>query len=50
MLLKSKKERAMRNMEKGFYNEASKDIEQVLQIEPDDTEAKVMRAKIRTLS
>ena len=49
MLVSSKKERAKRNIEKGFYNEASKDIQEALELEPNDPEAKVMRAKIRTL-
>ncbi len=45
----AKKERAKRNMEKGFYNEASKDIQEALQLEPNDAEAKVMHARIKTL-
>jgi len=49
MLVSAKKERAKRNMEKGFYNEASKDIQEALQLEPNDAEAKVMHAKIKTL-
>jgi len=48
-LLKEKKERAKRNIEKGFYNEASKDIQEALQIEPNDAEAKAIHAKIKTL-
>ena len=49
MLLHTRKERAKRNIEKGFYNEASKDIEEALQIEPNDAEAKAIHAKIKTL-
>ncbi|MBI2650296.1 hypothetical protein HYX04_03205 [Candidatus Woesearchaeota archaeon] len=45
----AKKERAKRNMEKGFYNEASKDIQEALQLEPGDAEAKAIHAKIKTL-
>ena len=49
MLLSAKKERAKKNIEKGFYNEASKDIQEALQLEPDDAEAKAINAKIKTL-
>ena len=49
MLLHTRKERAKRNIEKGFYNEASKDIEEALQIAPEDAEAKAIQAKIKTL-
>lgn len=49
-LLKTKKERAKKSIEKGFYNEASKSIEEALQIEPKDAEALAIRAKITTLS
>ena len=49
LLAKEKKERAKRNIEKGFYSEASKDIEEALQIEPNDAEAKAINAKIKTL-
>ena len=49
MLLSAKKERAKNNIEKGFYNEASKDIQEALQLEPDDAEAKAINAKIKTL-
>lgn len=45
----AKKERAKRNIEKGFYNEASKDIEEALKLEPNDAEAKALRAKIKTM-
>ncbi|MBI2542517.1 hypothetical protein HYV80_07475 [Candidatus Woesearchaeota archaeon] len=47
--LSSKKERAKRNMEKGFYNEAFKDIQEALSIEPNDAESKALHAKIKTL-
>lgn len=49
VLLKDKKERAKKNIEKGFYSEASKDIEEALSIEPNDVEAKAINAKIKTL-
>lgn len=49
MLLSAKKERAKRNIEKGFYNEASKNILEALQLEPNDAEAKAIHAKIKTL-
>ena len=49
MLLSAKKERAKKNIEKGFYNEASKDIQEALQLEPNDAEAKSIHAKIKTL-
>lgn len=48
-LLSAKKERAKNYMEKGFYNEASKDIREALELEPNDAEAKAMHAKIKTL-
>lgn len=49
MLLAAKKERAKKNIEKGFYNEAAKDIQEALQLEPNDAEAKAIHAKIKTL-
>lgn len=49
MLASAKKERAKRNIEKGFYNEASKDIQEALQLEPNDAEARAIHAKIKTL-
>jgi len=48
-LAASKKERAKRNIAKGFYNEASKDIQEALQLEPNDPEARAIHAKIKTL-
>lgn len=45
----AKKERAKKNIEKGFYNEASRDIEEALRLEPNDAEAKALRAKIKTM-
>ena len=48
-LLSAKKERAKKNIEKGFYNEASKNIKEALQLEPNDAEAKAIHAKIKTL-
>lgn len=48
-MLERKREQAKRNIKKGFYNEAWKDIEDALQIEPGDAEAKALRAKIKTL-
>ena len=50
ILLTKKRERAKKNIEKGFYNEASRDIEEALQIEPSDAESRALRAKIKTLS
>ena len=49
MMLHAKKERAKKNIEKGFYNEASIDIQEALQLEPNDPEAKAIHAKIKTL-
>lgn len=49
IMVNSKKERAKRNIEKGFYNEAYKEITEVLGLEPDDAEAKALKAKIKTL-
>ena len=49
LLLKEKKEQAKRNIEKGYYTEASKDIEEALSMEPNDAEAKAINAKIKTL-
>ena len=48
-LLNEKKESAKRNIEKGFYSEASRNIQEALQIEPNDAEAKAIHAKIKTL-
>lgn len=48
-MLSAKKERAKMNIKKGFYNEASKDIQEALQLEPSDAEAKAMHAKLKTL-
>ncbi len=48
-MLERKKHQAKRNIKSGFYNEAWKDIEEALQIEPRDVEAKALRAKIKTL-
>lgn len=48
-LLKSKREQAKRNMEKGFYNEAHRNIQEALQLEPNDIESKAIYAKIKTL-
>ncbi|MBI2653910.1 hypothetical protein HYX02_03800 [Candidatus Woesearchaeota archaeon] len=44
-----KKERAKKNLQKGFYNEAAKEIGEALQLDPNDAEAKAIHAKIRTL-
>jgi len=49
MLLNTKRESAKRNIKKGFYDEASKEIQEALQLEPNDAEAKVIHAKIKTL-
>jgi len=48
-LLDKKKRRAKENIEKGFYNEAVRDIDGALAIEPKDAEAIVYRAKLKTL-
>lgn len=48
-MLEKKKEQAKRNINRGFYNEAWKDIKEALQIEPEDVEAKALLAKIKTL-
>ncbi|MBS3105031.1 hypothetical protein J4234_02130 [Candidatus Woesearchaeota archaeon] len=49
MFASAKKERAKRNIEKGFYNEALKDVQEALQLEPNDAEARAIHAKIKTL-
>ncbi len=49
ILLSTKKENAKRNIQKGSYNEALKDIQEALQLEPNDPEAKAINAKIKTL-
>ena len=48
-ILNRKKENAIKNIKRGFYNEAWKDIEEALQLAPNDVEAKALRAKIKTL-
>ena len=48
-LLNKKREHAKKNIKKGFYNEAWKDVEEALQIEPNDVESKALKAKIKTL-
>ena len=48
-MLSSKKERAKMNIKKGFYDEAVKDIQEALQLEPNDAEAKAIHAKLKTL-
>ena len=47
--LGTKKERAKKNIQRGLYDEASKDIEEVLKLEPKDAEAKAIHAKLKTL-
>ena len=49
VLLSERKERAKRHIEKGFYNEALKSIQEALDIDPNDAEAKAIHAKIKTL-
>lgn len=49
MSLKTKKESAKKNLQKGLYEEASKEIEEVLQLEPKDAEARAIYARIKTL-
>jgi|SRR3989338_3650754 len=46
---KAKKENAIRNMEQGLYAAASKDIQDAINLEPKDAEAKVIHARIKTL-
>ena len=48
-LLKRKRELAKKNIRKGFYNEAWKNIEDALAIDPKDVEAITLKAKIKTL-
>lgn len=48
-VLNKKREHAKKNIKKGFYNEAWKDVEEALQIEPNDVESKALKAKIKTL-
>ncbi len=48
-LLKKKREMAKKNIKKGFYNEAWKNIEDALEIAPGDAEAITLKAKIKTL-
>ncbi len=48
-MLSVRKERAKRNMERGFYGEALKDLTEALQLEPNDAEAKAIHAKLKTL-
>lgn len=48
-LLSSRKERAKSNIKKGLYGEASRDIQEALQLEPNDAEAKAIHAKLKTL-
>ena len=47
--LNKKRESAKRNIKKGFYDEAWKNIEEALQADPNDVESKALRAKIKTL-
>ena len=49
MMLSAKKERAKMNIKKGLYDEASKDIQEALQLEPSDAEAKAIHAKLKTM-
>lgn len=49
VLIRKKVESAKRNIKKGFYNEAWKDTDEALQINPKDVESKALRAKIKTL-
>ena len=48
-LLNKKREHAKKNIKKGFYNEAWKDVEEALLINPEDIESKTLKAKIKTL-
>ncbi|HLC60128.1 MAG TPA: hypothetical protein VJJ52_01740 [Candidatus Nanoarchaeia archaeon] len=47
--IRNKTELAKKNIGKGFYNEARKNIEDVLEINPGDVEAITLKAKIKTL-
>ena len=49
LLVKRKRDHAKRNIKKGFYNEAWKNIEEALEIDPKDVESKALKAKIKTL-
>ena len=48
-LLKRKREMAKKNIKKGFYNAAWKNIEDALEIDSKDAEAITLKAKIKTL-
>ena len=48
-MLVLKKENAWRNLKKGLYDEASRNAEEVLKMDPMDVEAKVIRAKVKTM-
>ena len=48
--LSARKERAKIKMEKGLYDEAINEIQEALQLDPKDAEAKALHAKIKTLS
>ena len=48
-MVNNKREQAKKNIRKGFFNEAWKDIEGALQIDPDDVESKALKAKVKTL-
>ena len=44
-----KREQAKKNLAKGFYKEAKKNIQEALKLDPNDVEAKALQAKIVTL-
>ena len=48
-LLASRKKTAKEKIERGYYDEASREIDEALKIEPKDVEAIVYRAKLKTL-
>ncbi|MBI2124373.1 hypothetical protein HYT92_01140 [Candidatus Pacearchaeota archaeon] len=48
-MLAKKIESAKKNIKKGFYNEAWREVEEALNIDPSNVESKVLAAKIKTL-
>lgn len=48
-VLDERKIRAKKNIENGLYDEAQKEIDEALRIEPNDAELKALNAKVKTL-
>lgn len=48
-LINSKKESAKSKIKKGMYDDAIRDIQEALKLEPNDAEAKAIHARIKTL-